>query len=42
MQFHPIEDKSEDRMFDIQNALPITHEPTYQYKFIWENWKMKK
>ena len=42
VQFHPIEDKSEDRMFDIQNALSVTHEPTYQYKFIWENWKMKK
>ena len=42
VQFHPIEDKSEDRMFDIQNALSVTHEPTYQYKFIWENWKIKK
>ena len=42
VQFHPIEDKSEDRMLDIQNSLSATHKPTYQYKFIWENWKIKK
>jgi hypothetical protein len=26
----------------IQSALMITHELTYQYEFVWENWKRKK
>lgn len=42
VQFHRIEDNSEDRMLNIQNALINTHEPTYQYHFIWENWEIKK
>lgn len=42
VQFHHIEDNSEDRMSSIQDALTVTHQPTYQYRFIWENWRIKK
>ena len=41
VQFHPIENKSEDRMMGIHRSLSKTHRPTYQYKFIWENWRIK-
>ena len=38
IQFHNVEGGSEDKMKEICRKLSITHEPTYQYKFIWENW----
>lgn len=41
VQFHDFVDNSEKRMINIQNKLKNTHELTYQYKYIWENWKIK-
>lgn len=38
IQFHELESSSEVRMNEICNELLKTHRPTYQYKFIWENW----
>ena len=38
IQFHDIEPGSETSMQNIQNELLKTHSPTYQYKFVWENW----
>ena len=41
VQFHPIAQDSADRMAQIQQRLKETHEPTYQYLFVWENWSIK-
>jgi FkbM family methyltransferase len=41
IQFHDINAESESRMRSIQNELAKTHELTYQFEFIWENWKRK-
>ena len=43
VQFHDIyQEDAEEQMIKIQNELTKTHELTYQYKFVWENWKLKK
>ncbi len=42
VQFHNIERDSTARMKNIQKHLKETHSPTYQYKFVWENWTFKK
>ncbi len=39
IQFHNISHDSEKRMDEIFHALSKTHSPTYQYKFVWENWE---
>lgn len=39
VQFHELTKDSESRMKRIQTRLRETHRPTYQYKFIWENWE---
>jgi FkbM family methyltransferase len=39
IQFHEFVDNAERRMKSIQDELSKTHEPTYQYNFVWENWK---
>jgi FkbM family methyltransferase len=39
VQFHKISGNSSGRMKDIQDSLKKTHSPTYQYRFVWENWK---
>jgi FkbM family methyltransferase len=42
VQFHDfIIDNAREKMQSIQNELAITHEVTYQYEFVWENWKLK-
>lgn len=38
IQFHELESSSEISMNEIRNELLKTHSPTYQYKFVWENW----
>ncbi len=38
IQFHHIAEDSEARMGKICTELSKTHSPTYQYKFVWENW----
>jgi FkbM family methyltransferase len=39
IQFHDFVPDALDRMRKIQNALSRTHYPTYQYEFVWENWR---
>lgn len=42
VQFHDFIPDAKLRMAEIQKRLSITHELTYQYIFVWENWKLKK
>lgn len=39
VQFHDIFPEAEERMNSIQKQLEKTHCITYQYPFVWENWK---
>lgn len=41
VQFHWISADSDDRMAAIQERLRATHEPTYQYRYVWESWKRR-
>lgn len=42
VQFHDIYQKdAEERMNRIQRELLKTHQPVFQYKFVWERWKRK-
>lgn len=41
VQFHDFVPDAEQRMKAIQHNLQKTHELTYQYEFVWENWKLK-
>lgn len=42
VQFHDfIVDNAKERMNAIQKKLELTHVLTYQYEFVWENWKLK-
>jgi FkbM family methyltransferase len=41
VQFHDVVRDSAARMEAIQARLRATHEPTYQYRFVWENWRRK-
>jgi FkbM family methyltransferase len=39
VQFHELSPDSAARMRAIQAGLARTHRPTYQYRFVWENWR---
>lgn len=39
IQFHYFYPNAWKRMENIQNKLKLTHECTYQFPFVWENWK---
>jgi FkbM family methyltransferase len=39
VQFHHFVDDAEQRMLAIQEKLAATHERTYGFKWIWENWR---
>jgi FkbM family methyltransferase len=41
VQFHDFVPGAEERMRAIQKQLSRTHELTYQYLFVWENWRIK-
>jgi FkbM family methyltransferase len=41
VQFHDFVPNAESRMKRIQKALSYTHECTYSFEFVWENWKLK-
>ena len=41
IQFHDFVPDAQSRMQEIQNRLSETHSPTWQYHYIWENWKRK-
>lgn len=38
VQFHPISPTSVDDVQRLRTEMRKTHQPTYQYDFIWENW----
>lgn len=42
IQFHDFFPDARERMEAIQEKLSFTHELTYQYPFVWENWKLIK
>lgn len=42
VQFHDFVLDAERRMRCIQAGLACTHELTYQYPFVWENWRLKE
>ncbi len=42
IQFHDFVPNAKKRMKQIQQNLSITHNVTYQYEFVWENWQRKK
>ena len=42
VQFHDFVPNAESRMRKIQEKLRITHSISYQYRFVWENWALKK
>jgi len=41
VQFHDFVPHAVERMREIQKVLGVTHKLTYQYPFIWENWRIK-
>ena len=42
VQFHNIIPDARQRMEEIQVGLENTHYLTYQYPWIWENWRIKE
>jgi len=42
VQFHNFVPESQDRMSNLQARLAKTHIVTWQYEFVWENWRLKK
>ena len=41
IQFHSFVDDSINKRNEIRKSLSKTHELTYDYEFVWENWKRK-
>ena len=41
VQFHQVSPHSLRHMEKIQTAMMNSHQPTYQYAFVWENWKRR-
>ncbi|MEZ6040482.1 MAG: FkbM family methyltransferase [Planctomycetaceae bacterium] len=41
VQFHRLDEACEERMDRILDRLAGTHEPTFQYRFVWENWRLR-
>jgi FkbM family methyltransferase len=39
VQFHNFTPDAPARMEQLQHAMRATHTPTYQYRFVWENWR---
>ncbi len=39
VQFHNFTPNAAARMEQLQRAMRATHTPTYQYRFVWENWR---
>jgi FkbM family methyltransferase len=39
VQFHNFTPDAAARMAALQQAMRATHTPTYQYRFVWENWR---
>ena len=42
VQFHDfLINDAKEKMTKLQEKLALTHDLTYQYEFVWENWKVK-
>lgn len=41
IQFHDFVDDAENKMHILQDQLFKTHFPTYQFEYVWENWKKR-
>lgn len=41
VQFHRLDRHSESTVARLRGLLAATHEVTYQYDFVWENWRLK-
>src|SRR3989304_340049 len=41
VQFHDFVPSASTRMAAIQRDLAATHDPTYQFPFVWENWRIR-
>jgi FkbM family methyltransferase len=41
IQFHDFVPNAEARMAAVQSGLGKTHDLTWQYRFIWENWRLR-
>jgi FkbM family methyltransferase len=41
VQFHDFVPDAALRMKAIQDRLSLTHQPTYQFEYVWENWQKK-
>ena len=42
IQFHTFVPRAAERMEAIQRRLQRTHALTYQYRFVWENWQLRR
>ena len=42
VQFHNFTPDAPARMEQLQHAMRATHTPTYQYRFVWENWRRNR
>jgi FkbM family methyltransferase len=42
VQFHNFTADAAARMERLQRAMRATHTPTYQYRFVWENWRRNR
>lgn len=42
VQFHNFAPDAAARMEQLQRAMRATHAPTYQYRFVWENWRRNR
>lgn len=43
VQFHDfLVENPTEKMHSLQEQLSFTHELTYQYEFVWENWRLKR
>jgi hypothetical protein len=41
IQFHEVTSDSAARMDAIRRDLTQTHDPAYEYRFVWEGWKLR-
>jgi FkbM family methyltransferase len=41
VQFHDVVPNAKKRMNEILADLALSHEPTYRYPFVWENWRLR-
>lgn len=40
VQFHNTVENSDRKVYEIQSRLRETHFPTWQYSYVWENWRL--